>query len=400
MPKTVKLGNKYRGLGTFLDLKKAFDDAQRQKAWEKEKLLFASKKQSDAATVAHQRSMELNYPGRGKTTPQDFMTGTAQVPYTGKERAVLSDVAGEGMISTAPNQSPLSKMGRFFSGASTPPGYSNNAKISAKKHLAEGKTVETPAKIQAPEGFVAVQDDKSSKGYKFVKDPTYADAAAQTSMMKTIFDMAMSEKKDKRDMIATQISLEKLGISKEDSASLIASRKLKSMLDTGKFDQDQKEFVFEQSKEYFKQRGKDVDRLIKMDLAFDDSGAEEAVGMWLDAQTAMHSIEANVVPEPGYRMLDQTGYADVISPLTQGVKLFQRRRKKTFSPRPKFRKILNQFEEMSVEARRSVALEEVQDMIRRNRSKKEISAAEEEIMLDRASELYVPRDLYGGNNGV
>jgi len=51
MPIKVKSGSRLQGIAKFLNMKKAFDDAIRQRQWEKEKLLFADKSNKESAMI-------------------------------------------------------------------------------------------------------------------------------------------------------------------------------------------------------------------------------------------------------------------------------------------------------------------------------------------------------------
>jgi len=51
MPIDVKSGSRLQGIAKFLNMKKAFDDAIRQREWEKETLLFADKSSKESAMI-------------------------------------------------------------------------------------------------------------------------------------------------------------------------------------------------------------------------------------------------------------------------------------------------------------------------------------------------------------
>lgn len=70
----VELGSRFEGIGTFLNLKKAFDDATRQMQWEKEKLMFSGGVDLAKEQMGNKAMLERTLVGAGQLGLQDVGT--------------------------------------------------------------------------------------------------------------------------------------------------------------------------------------------------------------------------------------------------------------------------------------------------------------------------------------
>jgi hypothetical protein len=381
MPK-VKLGTKgkgvFKGLAGFLDLKKAFDDAMRQKRWEAEKLVFGEKKTTERLGMQLEGAKERTYM---QTFPYKYLqdqeggadvagrlatgAGTEEVPLTGGEREKLEYVAGGG---------PKEEM---FAG----PGRSMYAGTRFEKHagIVRTKNVLTDKAVRLAKDFL-------QKGTKTVTRETLPQVVGDLGIQEVSPGLLMYDDPIKgRQFIKTQ----EAEMAYKMMNVMLRAQELEETKDKNLQDMKLKRDKFQQTGEIERAKllDKKIDRRQKTarESAFKKLNLMEKTLGYKDAEFRAFRTELEKSLSP-----DE---AEILNMLPAGrfreARGLGRLGRRGYKPRPAFEPVLRDFDDFAREHRFDVSQDDAIEVIKRLRKKGiKLRRSEVEILMDRARQLF------------